>query len=54
MGRKKIEDRGEIKKTFALTIACKWIDNQDHDKLREVACKAIQKHVESEKQSKTN
>lgn len=54
MGRKKIEDRGEIKKTFGLTIEYKWIDNQDHDKLRHVACEAIKKYVESEKQSKTN
>lgn len=54
MGRKKIEDRGEIKKTFGLTIESKWIENQDHDKLRFVACEAIRKHVKSNSNDKRN
>lgn len=50
MPAKKIQDRGEVKITFSLTIKRKFIENQDHDKLRHVACEAIKKHVESEKQ----
>lgn len=49
MPAKKIQDRGEVKKTFSLTIESKFLENQDHDKLRFVACEAIRKYVESQK-----
>lgn len=46
MGRKKLVDRDEIKVSFTITIEQKWINNQDHEELRRVACDSISKYVE--------
>lgn len=45
MGRKKIIDRGEIKKSFTLVVEDKYLINQNKDELRAVAYSAIVNHV---------
>ena len=45
MARPKIKDRGEVKKILRISIADKYLKDQDEEKLKEVATSAIVNHV---------
>jgi len=49
MGRKKIVDRGEIKKSFTLVVEEKYLINQDKEQLRTVAYSAIVGFINNQK-----